>query len=508
MNWNVFWLLAFVVAQNVIFSHQRFCPTMYRAAWFSAAAFVSAVPRQVTGIQKGFDIRFPGLRLRSKNEPVCAAASPPRMSVSTISHAVVQGPAWTLDDEYPSLDSEAVTADIDMAVDCMSKISALSNNISFHLASARSMTLEEARSTGILGDLQMINSLRWKSSVLLRNVYTFANCFASVDGGNDQAKKLVARLSELFAKFSQAVQPASLFLDLCGSDVADAYLSLSDETAENYFLIGHSRKMREHTLSLPEENLLASYEVPGITSWGTLYTDLSATLQVGWEESDGSKRTIGVATAAGFLDSADESMRRNAWLGIKNAWLPHTETCAGILNAITAWRLETYRRRGIRHYMDVPLHKNRMNKETLDAFFEAVHANLDIGRKALRVQAAALGKTVLEPWDLVAPAPLTETSSPELYPFEEGIEVIANAVGAIDKKAGDFVRMMHDNRWIEASKGDAKRPGAYCTGFAKSRNPRVYLSEYNGRAQLLLTLAHELGRTYSCHVFEYCYAFS
>lgn len=36
----------------------------------------------------------------------------------------------------------------------------------------------------------------------------------------------------------------------------------------------------------------------------------------------------------------------------------------------------------------------------------------------------------------------------------------------------------------------------YCTGFAKSKTPRVYLSDYNGRAQLLLTLAHELGHAF------------
>eukprot|EP00173_Palmaria_palmata_P002008 Plantae.Rhodophyta-Palmaria_palmata.ctg2226.p1 GENE.Plantae.Rhodophyta-Palmaria_palmata.ctg2226~~Plantae.Rhodophyta-Palmaria_palmata.ctg2226.p1 ORF type:complete len:322 (-),score=58.08 Plantae.Rhodophyta-Palmaria_palmata.ctg2226:1293-2177(-) len=83
-----------------------------------------------------------------------------------------------------------------------------------------------------------------------------------------------------------------------------------------------------------------------------------------------------------------------------------------------------------------------------------------------------------------------------MYTFDEGIELIANAVGAFDEKAGVFVRMMRDKGWIEASRGDTKRPGAFCTTFAKSRNPRVYLSEYNGGAGLLLTLAHELGHAF------------
>lgn len=37
---------------------------------------------------------------------------------------------------------------------------------------------------------------------------------------------------------------------------------------------------------------------------------------------------------------------------------------------------------------------------------------------------------------------------------------------------------------------------SYCTGFSKTRTPRVYLSDYNGGSALLLTLAHELGHAF------------
>lgn len=42
----------------------------------------------------------------------------------------------------------------------------------------------------------------------------------------------------------------------------------------------------------------------------------------------------------------------------------------------------------------------------------------------------------------------------------------------------------------------------YCTKFAKSRTPRVYLSDYNGGAALLLTLAHELGHAFHSWVMR------
>ena len=66
---------------------------------------------------------------------------------------------------------------------------------------------------------------------------------------------------------------------------------------------------------------------------------------------------------------------------------------------------------------------------------------------------------------------------------------------------GEFVRMMAEKRWIEGTVGERKRPGAYCTGFAKSRTPRVYMT-YTGGASDVITLAHELGHAYHSWVMR------
>lgn len=171
------------------------------------------------------------------------------------------------------------------------------------------------------------------------------------------------------------------------------------------------------------------------------------------------------------------------------------ETCAAVLNAITGWRLDMYAKRNYDSFLVSSLHSGHMSKKSLDAMLTAVDKSAEVGRRALRVQAQALGKEKLDIWDLLAPAPVSSDTG-KTYSFEEGIELIANAVAAVDEEAGSFVRMCAEKKWIEASRGPSKRPGAYCTGFAVSRNPRVYLSDYNGRATLLSTLAHELGHAF------------
>ncbi|MFZ9521654.1 MAG: M3 family metallopeptidase, partial [Silvanigrellaceae bacterium] len=60
---------------------------------------------------------------------------------------------------------------------------------------------------------------------------------------------------------------------------------------------------------------------------------------------------------------------------------------------------------------------------------------------------------------------------------------------------GVFVDVMWLIGWIEGSVSNNKRPGAYCTRFAKSRTPRVYMT-YKGSLEDVGTLAHELGHAF------------
>ena len=69
-------------------------------------------------------------------------------------------------------------------------------------------------------------------------------------------------------------------------------------------------------------------------------------------------------------------------------------------------------------------------------------------------------------------------------------------------KQGEIVRMMAAEGWIEATSGASKAPGAYCTGFPKEREPRVYMSAYSGSFTNVSTLAHELGHAYHSWVMR------
>ncbi|CAN8066675.1 unnamed protein product [Agarophyton chilense] len=404
----------------------------------------------------------------------------------------ITGPSWEL--EYSATTDSQLTADIDEGERLIDVINALADKIKHLVPQAQNITAEQVAENDLIRSLTEMHRNYWNAVVLLRNVYTYGSCASSVDGTDEDAKKLTGQVQVSFSLLKQAFEPAQLILDLCPEHVFHTFLSADELAKDAEYILRHSRKMKDFRLSLSEENMVTTLGVTGHSSWGNMYTDLSAVLSVEVNLPDGTK-TMGVASAEAMRDSPDEQIRKASWEGIRNAWLPHRETCAAALNAITGWRLDLYNKRGYESFLTSSLHSNHIQNATLDALFEALDGKTEVGRRAMKIQASALGKAALEPWDLFAPAPVKGDIG-RVYSFDEGIELIANAVGEVDKDAGSFVRMMRDKQWIEASRGDKKRPGAYCTGFAKSRTPRVYLSDYNGRAQLLLTLAHELGHAF------------
>lgn len=384
----------------------------------------------------------------------------PTMSVSAVPRASrdITGPTWTLD--YASLDAAALHADLTAAKADMESMEATGATLAELVPLARDLTEAQIAEHNVLARLVDMFRKYWNAVVLLRNVSTYAHCVASVDGTDADAKRLSGQLEVLFARCRTSYEPAALILDLCPASLFDAFLATDDSTRAAKFKLSHSRKMARHRLSLEEENMVTMLTVTGHSAWGSLYTDLSSVLPVHMKQPDGSVKTMGIASAEAMRDSSEEEVRRSSWEAIREAWLPHQETCAAVLNAITGWRLDMYGKRRHDSFLTSSLYLNRMSKATLDAIFKALDSSSEVGRRALRIQAKALKKKALEPWDLFAPAPVSSADVGKIYTFDEGINLIANAVGAVDAEGGSFVRMMQEKGWIEASRGDKKRPGA------------------------------------------------
>ena len=409
--------------------------------------------------------------------------------------------SWDLGSEYPAPDSVEIDDDLARITSLLNEIEGINAVLIPLLDTAGGLSVEAAQ--GSIAPARRAFALSEEAARLIHDPRVYAQCRLSVDSHDEGAQALLGRLQSFQKRFAELVEPLSQFLDRVPDAVIEAWLA-DAATAPARFSVEHSRKRRHELLSIEEETLAAGLAEDGIHAWGRLYDQLSGTLTC--EVMTGNEpQAMGLAQASGLMLKPDDGLRENAWRAINGAWEEHVESCAAAINAIAGWRLEMCRKRSRAgrsvHFLDAPLHLNRISRETLDTLLGVAGEAVPLARRAARLQARAYGKECYGPWDQRAPAPVPAGGGGEPIPYREAVDIIAASYGSVDPRMGEFVRMMAEKRWIEGTVGERKRPGAYCTGFDRSRTPRVYMT-YTGGASDVITLAHELGHAFHSWVMR------
>lgn len=403
------------------------------------------------------------------------------------------GPEWDLSTEYKSPEDEEIARDLAMLTDLLNQIESKNKVLTPCLSSLDS--LDEKTRTRVVNTAQEIYKLSDHASQYLANPATFASCILSVHSDNEAAKVLQGKLTNYRVRFTSLRHPLSQFLELADELQIDEFLA-DPEIEPAAWSIRHARLRKHELLDLSQESLVTGLAQNGFHAWGRLYTELSGKLRC--KVMDGNEqKEVGIAEAASLMMSPRDRIREDAWSAINTAWTEHEDTCASALNALAGWRLEMCERRSTTqevHFLDAPAHASHIEKDTLKALMQVAAEARPISQRAAKAMARAYSKSKFGPWDTRAPAPeLPGTNSK--FPFEVGLNIVADAYGEVDSSMGSFVRMMAANKWIEGTIGARKRPGAYCTSFQKSKSPRVYMT-YSGSMSDITVLAHELGHAF------------
>lgn len=352
-----------------------------------------------------------------------------------------------------------------------------------------------------LGDLMKAIALSDQLTIIVRTLFSYANCLSSVDASDDGAKKLAGSVDKLFSEFEQAFNPFIQALIHLNDDEFNTVLAGNAELGEleaYRFKLERERLKRNRLLSVAEEQLLSAMNVDGRNAWGRLYDNLSGSLSVTLKLKDGSEESMGLSQAASILYGPDSERREPAWKAISEVMCVHEQSFAAILNGLAGGRLTEYEKRSHTeqvHFLDSSLHSSRIEKETLEAMIKVARDNQTVGRKAGLQMAKLFGTEKLKPWDELASMPAIKGGESESYSFDLGISIIREAFAGVDQEMADFVDMMVERQLIDAAPQPTKRLGAYCTKFVNTRTPLVFMT-WGGSMSDVLTLAHELGHAF------------
>ena len=409
-------------------------------------------------------------------------------------------PEWNIESEYSSVVSAEFLGDVQLIERNLQRFMDMQGDLPARIdKDLQGHPLSEV-------DLKLIAELlllHQELKVLSRNVTTYVHCLLSIDTKDEQGQEWDSKFTDLGARIAECSTSLRNWIRLCRQEQID--LLLRDPRLKCFsFRWAQSRRLKEAALSSDQEELLTSIEPSGFLAWSGLYDTLSGSIKCAVKFPTG-EQSMGLSQAHSLLRDVDEPTRKAAWWGIQNAWETHEEASAAILNSLAGWRLASYRKRSktkTYDHLDYPLVQGCIRREALQAMFAACEEALPKLQGLAKGMAKTLNKKVLDPWDLLASLPEEKNSSQDtLIPYHEAIELVREGLAGVDASLGEFVSHLHKNSWIEGRLLATKSTGGYCTGFPKSRTPRIFMS-YRGSFHDVMTLAHEIGHAYHAWVMR------
>jgi oligoendopeptidase F len=126
-----------------------------------------------------------------------------------------------------------------------------------------------------------------------------------------------------------------------------------------------------------------------------------------------------------------------------------------------------------------------------DNLLVTLNQNLSPMHQYIRLRKEILGLDKVHPWDLYVP--LVKDFHWEVT-YEEGVELIQNALKPLGNDYLDIVKQGFNSRWFDIYENQGKRSGAYSTAAYGVSHPYMLLN-YQGLLNDVFTVAHEMGHS-------------
>jgi oligoendopeptidase F len=329
------------------------------------------------------------------------------------------------------------------------------------------------------------------------HIMSYLGCLESADATNDQYPQARAGMMSVLAEYGKFDVDLTHAIKDTPADIFEAFLAREKLTGMTYAL-RRTRISGEHTMSRAEEKLATDLSIDGLHAWGRLYDRISGKIEFDLELPDGTVEKKPISQWRALMGDADRAVGRAAFIGGNKAWAGVEDICAAALNAIAGNRLTLNRYRGYEDFLEQPLFSAATSRETLDAMYEAIHANAEIARDIFRAKAKALGQDAIWMFEREAPLPAT---SDEKISWEKGTAMVKRAFSEVYPNLAGYFQDFLDNGWMESEVRPGKRPGAFCTGSHLIGEQRVYMT-FNGTLSDVKTMAHEIGHAFHSHILK------
>lgn len=315
----------------------------------------------------------------------------------------------------------------------------------------------------------------------------YCRCLSAIDTREQEAAKERVRLWEIHSRYYELI--TELFHRLAGLKKSDPIwkelVSANGSGSLNAFRPAGLFSLSPRTLQLLYE-LKASNFVPCADLYHSLNAHLVATVRTmdGLTKHQSHSQCIAV-----LKTSEDPKLRQSTFTALNEYYSQNAYLYASIFNMLTGFRLKGFEFAEM-DFMAPAYWQNAVSSEAVDALMTAVRANRHMLRKSVISRALFTGKSVMEVWDLNAPAPLRR----EIHiPYEEALEKIKEVGKVLDERIPETFDLFVEKGWVEVRQLPGKQNGAFFQGILSLNEPRIfstYLGSFASMSQQAIMYGH------------------
>ena len=345
-------------------------------------------------------------------------------------------------------------------------------------------------------EASILKCLKFINDVLRRidNLFSYANLRYTEDTRETKAQSMYGRSYSKFvsvAASSAFVVPEILALS------EEELLKLKDsDTLKDYkFYLENLLRLKEHTLTTREEQMLAKLSEGLSTSSRTSSSLMEADMQFeDAKDEKGESHQINNSNFVLLETSKDRTLRKNAFINYYAGYKNHINTFANLYEGTIKTNTAMANIKGFPSSREMSMAMSNIPVSVYDNLIDAVHKNMDKMHRYAALRKRILGVDELHYYDLYTPLSKEVTKK---YTYEEAQELILEALSVMGDEYLNVVKGAFSSRWIDVYPNKGKRSGAFSAGTYDS-NPYI-MTNFTGTLDSVSTIAHEMG--HSMHTY-------
>jgi oligoendopeptidase F len=389
------------------------------------------------------------------------------MSDSSLSYTLAP---WSLGDLFPAHDSPEMKSAFD---ELERQVAAFESS-----RSSLSPQIETGAFLDLVRQLEEINRLS-------RRVGAFATLWFSAETQNQAAQNFMARTDQFMA----GIMNRTLFFSLWWKSLEDGEADRLMESAGDYrYWLEEMRHFKPHTLSEPEEKVINIKDTTGFNAMAMLYDTLT-NRYVFKIQVDGAEQELTRDALMVYARHHDPQLRSAAYQELYRVY-GEDGTILGQMyqTMVRDWRNEQV---GLRHFSEPIAARNLANDipdEVVNTLLEVSRKNAPLFQRFFQLKARWLGLERLRRYDIYAPV----VKSEKTYEYGQAVDMVLDSFQRFEPVTADLSRRVFEEDHLDSEVRKGKRGGAFCMSVEPGMTPYV-LVNYQGRAEDVATLAHELG---------------